>query len=382
MHGVKRDRSKLTAELKAQKKEKEAKKLQVYLDIEKRFFTKRDANELNQDALETTTELLSLNPELYSAWNFRRKILSHLFQQNREQDAEQPPKDFFASLRIDAEKEGESLTEKDPKSERKRQLLQEDLELTIQALQMHPKVYWIWNHRKWCLQELPSEDADGLVKWKHEIGMVNKMLELDARNFHGWDYRRYIQSQLALPVSLRKDYNGAPFPRSLLDADLPTELRKYQEKLANDELAYTLAKIESNFSNFSAWHQRSLLLPAIWSSQHLSEQQLRAKRDEEFELIRQAMFVDPDDQSVWTYHDWLINLDPALDVLDREIESIGELLELEPDSRWCMQSLANYLTQRRKEGDLQEAETLLGRLMVIDADRKERYADEQRTLKA
>lgn len=199
---------------------------------------------------------------------------------------------------------------------------------------------------------------------------------------HGWDYRRYIQSQLALPVSLRKEYNGPPFPRSLLDADLPTELRKYQERLVNDELAYTLSKIESNFSNFSAWHQRSLLLPAIWSSQRLNEQQLRSKRDEEFELIRQAMFVDPDDQSVWTYHDWLINLDPALDVLDREIGSIRELLEIEPDSRWCMQALANYLTQRSKEGDLKEAESLLGRLMVIDVDRKERYADEKRTLKA
>jgi geranylgeranyl transferase type-2 subunit alpha len=187
MHGIKRDRSKQTAELKAQRKEKEAKKLQIYLDIEKRFFTKRNENELNQDALEITTELLSLNPELYSAWNFRRKILSHLFNTHNDDDESQPPKDFFASLRVDAEKEGESsdtppVTAKDSVSIRKRQLLQEDLELTIQALQMHPKVYWIWNHRKWCLQELPSEDSDGLLKWKHEIGMVNKMLELDARN--------------------------------------------------------------------------------------------------------------------------------------------------------------------------------------------------------
>lgn len=166
-----------------------------------------------------------------------------------------------------------------------------------------------------------------------------------------------------------------------MDSDLPIELRKFQEKLANDELAYTLAKIESNFSNFSAWHQRSLLLPAIWSSQNLNKQQLRSKRDDEFELIRQAIFVDPDDQSVWTYHDWLISLDPSLDVLDREISSIRELLELEPDSRWCMQSLANYLTQRSKDKDLQEAETLLGRLIEIDADRKERYADEKKTLK-
>lgn len=219
-------------------------------------------------------------------------------------------------------------------------------------------------------------------KYKPEYDQIADKSTSPYSTVHGWDYRRYIQSQLALPISLSRDYNGAPFPRSLLDADLPSELRKYQEKLANDELAYTLAKIESNFSNFSAWHQRSLLLPAIWSSQHLNEQLLRSKRDDEFELIRQAMYVDPEDQSVWTYHDWLINLDPALDVLDREIDSIRELLELEPESRWCMQSLANYLTQRSKEGDTEEADALLGRLMVIDADRKQRYADEKTDMKA
>lgn len=189
MHGIKRDRSKQTAELKAQRKEKEAKKLQIYLEIEKRFFAQRETNELNRSALETTTELLSLNPELYSAWNFRRKVLYTLFEQQDERhpsiESNQPIKDIFANLRIDAEQGIPSKTatsEKGSFGSQKRSLLQEDLELTIQALQMHPKVYWIWNHRKWCLQELPAEDEDGLKKWKEEIGMVNKMLELDARN--------------------------------------------------------------------------------------------------------------------------------------------------------------------------------------------------------
>lgn len=194
MHGVKRDRSQLTAELKAQRKEREAKKLHLYLDIEARFFAKRDADDLSTEALESTSLVLNINPELYSAWNFRRRILLHLFEHG---EGAPPQTDLFASLRDDAgEEAGQASSSKEggaidsgshderhtDRRARKKQLLQEDLELTMQALQMHPKVYWIWNHRKWCLQCLPSDDVDGLAKWKMEIGMANKMLDYDPRN--------------------------------------------------------------------------------------------------------------------------------------------------------------------------------------------------------
>lgn len=198
--------------------------------------------------------------------------------------------------------------------------------------------------------------------------------EKECLSVHGWDYRRYILSQLALPLSLGP-WSGPSFPQSLASIHLPDELKAHQLKLATDELGYTLSKIETNFSNFSAWHQRSLLLPAIWTAQQLGSAQALKRRDEEFELLRQAMFVDPEDQSVWTYHDWLVSLDPSPDVLDREIASIRELLDLEPDSRWCMQSLAHYLQLCGAAGSKTEAKRLLERLASVDPDRRQRYAD-------
>jgi len=53
----------------------------------------------------------------------------------------------------------------------------------------------------------------------------------------------------------------------------------------------------------------------------------------EFELVKQALYIDPNDQSGWLYHRWLVGRgdDPA--VLEREIGVITEILELEPDSK-------------------------------------------------
>lgn len=51
-----------------------------------------------------------------------------------------------------------------------------------------------------------------------------------------WDYRRYVV------------------------ASMPTR------RPDKAELAYTTKKIEANFSNFSAWHQRTKVLGSLWAS--------------------------------------------------------------------------------------------------------------------
>jgi hypothetical protein len=44
------------------------------------------------------------------------------------------------------------------------------------SLQQNPKIYCVWEHRKWVLETMP--DAD----WGWEIKMVEMYLEKDARN--------------------------------------------------------------------------------------------------------------------------------------------------------------------------------------------------------
>lgn len=127
----------------------------------------------------------------------------------------------------------------------------------------------------------------------------------------------------------------------------------------------------------------------------------------EFELVTQALWTDPNDQSGWLYHRWLIGSSPPEDVLRREVKNVRELHDTEPDSKCesdfsmdfrgklaeyigCMNALAHDCSLLTGMGTtspeekltlLEEARKLYKRLEVIDEDRKERYQDlSQRTL--
>ena len=69
-------------------------------------------------------------------------------------------------------------------------LLANELALTTVALKDHPKVYWLWNHRRWCLQNIPDGPlVDGqpsrkwmTTSWDKELAVVENMLNTDPRN--------------------------------------------------------------------------------------------------------------------------------------------------------------------------------------------------------
>lgn len=100
---------------------------------------------------------------------------------------------------------------------------------------------------------------------------------------HGWDYRRYIIRQMDLQAGQNKD--------SVLAR-------------AQTEFDFTTTKISQNFSNYSAWHNRSTLLGKL--AEKLTEQEREATVDNEFDLVKNAIYTDPEDQSAWLYDLWLI----------------------------------------------------------------------------
>ncbi|KAI0361949.1 rab-protein geranylgeranyltransferase [Trametes cingulata] len=344
MHGVKQVR--YSREALAAKKERERAKLKEYQSLTAEVLA-RKAQNYDSESFGLTTKLLQINPEFYTVWNYRRTILlDGLFPQRTAAEIND--------------------------------LLSDDLSLTTALLKQHPKVYAIWTHRQWCLQQVPDgpteTDPHGWRQayWNKELFVVERMLDADPRNcrgyslihgrvltsdtihiVHAWNYRRYVLAEM-------------PVKRS-----------------EASELAYTKRKIEANFSNFSAWHQRSKVLASLWAAGKLDR---KKSLEEEFDLVKNAMYTEPNDQSVWIYHRWLIGPGDDKDIVEREVTSIQELLEEQPDSKWCMESLVFYngLLLRRYR-DLFPAERrqelgrecleLLRKLQDLDPDRKQRYID-------
>lgn len=118
-----------------------------------------------------------------------------------------------------------------------------------------------------------------------EIQNCNLFLEKDDRNFHVWNHRLTIFSMI-------REY----FPNEFND-------------FLNKELLFTTNMIKKNLSNFSAFHYRTKLIPIFfninnknWNSEEAIEY---FKLDTE--LITNAVYTDPKDQSPWTYHLWIVN---------------------------------------------------------------------------
>ncbi|GAA5963404.1 hypothetical protein JCM3765_003058 [Sporobolomyces pararoseus] len=356
MHGVKRTRLPVipdSVEVERKKKDKQLELIKQYTTLVQDLEQKMQQENYSEETLGLTTKVLSLNPEFHTGWSMRRTIL------------------LKGPLSSSSSSDSEAATA--TAESRRQKVLQGDLDLTNQSLKLNPKNYSVWEHRKWVLETMP--DAD----WGFEIKMVELYLEKDGRNFHSWDYRRYlIDSILKLSNNPeRLDLRTKPLPNPL-----PT---------TETELNFTKKKISENFSNFSAWHYRTKLLSKLWEERGWKTEQHeeRMKRvDQEFDLVKQAIWSDPNDQSAWLYHRWLVGTG-TISLVKREIQGIEELLEEEPDSRWCIDSLIHYkrllvklLESGEEEESRQEKEKLnleckgmLDRLVEIDPMRANRYKD-------
>ncbi|KAI8548404.1 hypothetical protein RHMOL_Rhmol07G0271400 [Rhododendron molle] len=160
----------------------------------------------------------------------------------------------------------ESDSESDPDAIKA--IFREELKVTERALAKNYKSYGAWYHRKWVLRK-------GHSSIDRELELLKLFLEQDTRNFHAWNYRRFVA-----PLKNRSD---------------------------EEELQFTTDMINGNFSNYSAWHNRSVLLSHLLENKVEGYFPKEMVLTEENDLVHQALFTDPYDQSGWFYHHWLLN---------------------------------------------------------------------------
>ena len=139
-----------------------------------------------------------------------------------------------------------------------------ELSLTENALfKRNPKSYYAWHHRKWVLSN------GGIENLEKELILTEQFLEADERGFHCWNYRRCVLSKLDTCPNIEK--------------------RK-------KEVEFTTKLIQRNFSNYSAWHERSKMLELSMTN-----------IEKELKTVDTAIFTEPDDQTAWIYHRWLVS---------------------------------------------------------------------------
>ncbi|XP_008305382.1 geranylgeranyl transferase type-2 subunit alpha [Cynoglossus semilaevis] len=245
MHG--RVKVKTTAQQEEEKRKEREKKLKLYVAARDACFSKRKEGVLDEEALQLTQQMLSSNPDFATLWNYRRELLMH---QETVKDKDELQKLYEAELSF--------------------------LETCLKA---NPKSYGCWHHRGWVSVRLPQPD------WARELKLCDLCLTMDERNFHCWDYRRMVVKMSGVSVE--------------------------------QELDFTYRLIGSNFSNYSSWHYRSTLLPLLHpespeqncgpaSSQTHSHRVCEEQLLKEYELVQNAFFTDPNDQSAWFYYRWLL----------------------------------------------------------------------------
>ncbi|KAF9878493.1 geranylgeranyl transferase type-2 subunit alpha [Colletotrichum karsti] len=361
-----------------------------------------------------TTKLLRLNPEHYTAWNVRRRCLTcgslsrpspgpspsaqpasssaACTQSPSSADSlpsssttTQPdpasrttPESGKSGTTVDDGKDVTSEAKNAPSTEVVIETLKNELMFTIPLLLEFPKSYWIWKYRSWLLQQgidlLPKAMARRI--WEEELGLISKMLTKDRRNFHAWGYRREVVTTLESKV---------------LDG----------KSMVESEFEYTTKMINVDLSNFSAWHNRTNLIPRLLDERKADDAARQKFLDDELNLVREALNVGPEDQSLWYYHQFLVlnltesengpKIAPNLsqkeraEYVKREIDDIKELAEDYDDVVGIYKALLDYTRAlpQIEERSLTDDETAdlkawMAKVRQLDPMRSGRWSDLER----
>ena len=237
------------------------------------------------------------------------------------------------------------------------ELVQNELSLTKKTIKINPKSYSPWFHRQWFIGIVCGEDKI----LNQELDLCNMFLEIDCRNFHCWDYRRFIVGHLT---------------------------KQNQNEVLQKEFEYSYLKITQNFSNYSAWHYRSKLLPVVSTDESIVTNLLK-----ELELCRSAYYTEPKDQSVWMYVLWIfsqlkLQKSNFMQIVEAELEHLQVLQDMEEDNTKELKCKFSYslfdlgplfVSSMLKKEIGCSVDEVFCKLSAVDPFRKEFYQYAQKT---
>ncbi|RDL40202.1 Protein prenylyltransferase [Venustampulla echinocandica] len=355
-HGIPRPAT--TAHRTEQQLQEEQLQIQEYRDLEDLIRTKIAERQYTLEVLQLTSKLLKKNPEYYTIWNDRRRLLIYgLFSESSDSSSSsKEPSSSSPTVTTSTSSEGvsssavstaENLTTTlhDPPSRNRGKsgtildLIKGELEFLFPIMIKFPKCYWLWNYRLWILQQANERLDPDIARdlWNRELILVGKMLVKDSRNFHGWGYRRMVVTQLE-----SQELHG--------------------KSMVESEFEYTTKVIHglNGLSNFSAWHRRSKLIPTLLDQRGADDATRQQFLEDEFDLIISAMYTDsyPYAQSAWFYYQFLMTTvtdyvghatitpnwtqEDRVVFVTRQLAVLGDMLDGAEDCKWVYDALIEY----------------------------------------
>ncbi|KAI9737213.1 MAG: Rab geranylgeranyltransferase [Claussenomyces sp. TS43310] len=366
-HGI--SRTAAVQQRSAQQREDELLQIATYRSLVDLVESKIAERQYTAEVLQLTSKLLTKNPEYYTIWNARRRLLIYgLFSKSLDlslpstaspstsptNDTKTSSDGSSSSTARPSEDSSATPADQDRLSPGKNgtilDLIQADLNFVVPLLKKWPKCYWIWNYRIWLLQQATQrlDVAVARTLWQGELALVSVMLVRDSRNYHGWGYRRIVVEQLESSA-----LNGS--------------------SMVESEFAYTTKMISAHLSNFSAWHARSKLIPRLLDERKADDTSRKTFLDD-------GMFYRPlrwhaysSDQSLWFYYEFLMTslVNPAwhativpnfshekrIAYVERQLVDLAELLDGAEDCKWIYNALLEYtlaLSRMQERGPSEE----------------------------
>uniref|UniRef100_A0A673IAD4 Geranylgeranyl transferase type-2 subunit alpha n=1 Tax=Sinocyclocheilus rhinocerous TaxID=307959 RepID=A0A673IAD4_9TELE len=191
LHG--RLKIKSTAQQEEEKRKEREKKLKAFVSARDAVLKKRSAGEHDEEALQLTQQLLSSNPDFATLWNYRREVLLHL-ETLREKDEVQKLYEselhfIEACLKVNPKSYGcwhhrSWVNTRLPQPDWTR-----ELGLCDRCLSLDERNFHCWDYRRVVVKESG-------VSAEQELQFTDRLIGSNFSNYSSWHYRSTLLPQL------------------------------------------------------------------------------------------------------------------------------------------------------------------------------------------
>jgi len=290
-----------------------AQKVEKYARLRDEVIRRRKSKQYDEESLKLTSDLLAINPEFYTVWNYRRELLRALWQTKTAAEVDK--------------------------------LREDELRLLQQALIANPKSYCVWEHRRWIIGNYSGN-------LQQELALCSKALDLDERNFHCWHYRLDISR------------SAKESPKDFLNFTT----RKINQNFSNYSAWHYRSKFYPLVLKDSSNGQSCYLTGSLLEKElDFVQQAFYTEPEDQSTWLYYRWLLHQHKESGEGNH---------MALIQQEIGRMEALLEAEPNCKYALLQLALLLTQEDKSVESREkARNIFCQLEDLDGTRKLHYQD-------